>query len=91
MNESDKTRYILMMRVWHPDLTPVERDALQFIYDCLDYPDLLSTDVNLRRLAEEQVEASRAFPEIQRSSGRRKGFGGLGSGESNKKKKTKTR
>lgn len=82
-----------MMRVWHPDLTPVELDALQFIYDCLDYPDLLSSDVHLRRLAEEQVEASRAFPEIQRSAGRRKGFGGLGGGASNKnkKKKTKTR
>lgn len=83
VNESDQTRYILMMRIWHPDLTPVERDALQFIYDCLDFPDLLSTDASRRRTAEEQVELSRIFPEIQRGIGRHKGFGGGG------KKKTK--
>eukprot|EP00977_Amphora_coffeiformis_P009170 scaffold2092_cov144-Amphora_coffeaeformis.AAC.11 len=84
VNESDKTRFILMMRVWHPDLSSTERDALQFIYDALDFPDLLSTDANLRRIAEEQALASRVFPEIQRGGGRRKGFGG--SGGSTKKK-----
>lgn len=84
VNESDKTRYILMMRVWHPDLTPVEREALQFIYDALDFPDLLSTDSNLRQAAEQQIKASQTFPEIQRGGGRRKGFGG---GMGNKTKK----
>jgi len=29
INESDGTRYILMLRVWHPELMDVERDALQ--------------------------------------------------------------
>lgn len=79
VNESDKTRYILMMRIWHPELTQVERDALQFIYDCLDFPNLLSTDPNLRLLAEQQVEQTRVFPEIVRGGkGRNKGFGGSG-------------
>lgn len=97
VNDSDKTRYILMMRVWHPDLTKVERDALQFIYDCLDYPALLSNDAKLRQVAEDQVKASRVFPEIQRGGGRRKGFGGGGGGglgggsgsNKNKRKKSK--
>lgn len=90
VNETDKTRYILMLRVWHPDLEPAERDALQFIYDCLDYPDLLSADAALRQKAEEEVLASRVFPEIQKGS--RKGFGGVGaSGSSKKKKGSKTR
>lgn len=95
VNESDQTRYILMMRVWHPDLEPVERDALQFIYDCLDYPDLLSTDASLRQQAEEAVLASRVFPEIRRGGpggvGRRKGFGGGGASRSKKKKASKIR
>lgn len=90
VNESDKTRYILMMRIWHADLTPVERDALQFIYDCLDFPDLLSNETNLRRMAEEQVLASRVFPEIQRGGGRSKGFGG-GGGNKTKKRPKKAR
>lgn len=44
VNDSDKYRYILMMRVWHPDLSPVETKALEFIYDCVALPDLVSTD-----------------------------------------------
>jgi aspartyl/asparaginyl beta-hydroxylase (cupin superfamily) len=40
-NAADRTRYILMMRVWHPDLTEVERQAIQFVFDCLDEPDIV--------------------------------------------------
>jgi aspartate beta-hydroxylase len=88
VNESDKTRYILMMRIWHPELTPIERKALQFIYDCLDFPNLLSTDENLRRQAEQQVEQSRVFPEIKRGGrGPNKGFGSSGGSRSAKNKK----
>eukprot|EP00536_Pseudo-nitzschia_multiseries_P012545 jgi/Psemu1/209013/e_gw1.485.69.1 len=63
-NESDKTRYILMMRVWHPDLTPVEKEALQFTYDCLEYDQLLSPNEEERFKAEKITEASRSFPLI---------------------------
>jgi hypothetical protein len=86
INESDKTRYILMIRVWHPELTAVERDALQFIYDCLGYPDLLSPDADQRIIAERHVESLRAFPEIKRGIGASKGFGGGGKKASSKKK-----
>lgn len=83
VNEADQTRYILMMRVWHPDLTQVERDALQFIYDCLALPDLVSDDAQDRAKAESQLKVMKEFPMIERASGG-SGFGGGG-----KKKKKK--
>jgi hypothetical protein len=92
INESDQTRYILMMRIWHPDLTETERLALQHTYDCLNVPNLVSDNPELRFVAERQVEAMHAFPKIERkvstasSSG---GFGGGGGGGRNKKVKNK--
>jgi hypothetical protein len=63
VNESDKTRYILMLRLWHPSLTPVEREALQFTFDCLETPELLSEDPGEVYKAERIVESTRTFPE----------------------------
>ena len=62
INDSDDMRYILMMRVWHPDLSKEERDALQFIYDCLEMPELLSPDPGTALLAEQRVNSLREFP-----------------------------
>ena len=67
-NESDQMRYILMMRLWHPDLTPVEQDALQFTFDSLESDQLLSPNEEERFKAEKIVEASRAFPLIPEGS-----------------------
>ena len=39
-NEAARDRYVLMMRVWHPDLQPVEVEALSWIFACLDDPSL---------------------------------------------------
>jgi aspartyl/asparaginyl beta-hydroxylase (cupin superfamily) len=72
VNEANASRYILMFRVWHPELTKNERDALQFIYDCLEYPDLLSEDTKARVLAQKMVSEMRTFPAIQ---GENLGFG----------------
>lgn len=63
-NESDQMRYILMMRLWHPDLTPIEKEALQFTFDCLEVDQLLSSNEEERLKAEAIVEASRSFPII---------------------------
>ena len=76
INDSDKMRYILMLRLWHPDLTPVEQEALQFTYDCLDVPELLSDNPELRRQAEEQVAQWRKFPELPKMKASKQGFGG---------------
>ena len=40
-NRADVTRYILMMRVYHPELSTLERSALKLVFDCFDEPDLL--------------------------------------------------
>ena len=40
-NRADVTRYILMMRVYHPELSTLERSALKLVFDCLDEPELL--------------------------------------------------
>mmetsp|Transcript_1690 Transcript_1690/g.2408 ORF Transcript_1690/g.2408 Transcript_1690/m.2408 type:complete len:409 (+) Transcript_1690:73-1299(+) len=88
INESDQMRYILMFRVWHPDLTEVEKNALQLIYDCLEYPDLLSEDASIREAAEVEIEKVRTFPKLKTvSSGF--GSGGSGSNKGGGKKKNK--
>lgn len=73
VNESEEIRYILMLRVWHPDLTPVEREALQFLYDCLEAPGLVSSDPVEQFSASQTVEAMKAFPVLQQNP---RGFGG---------------
>lgn len=35
-NGTDQDRYVLIMRHWHPGTTPLERVALQFLFDCVD-------------------------------------------------------
>lgn len=89
INESDEMRYILMMRVWHPDLTPSEIEALQYTYDCLNVPGLVSLDQGEKFLAERQVEAMHTFPEIERGQTAPVGFGSGGGGKKNKKAKKK--
>lgn len=74
INESNETRYILMMRVWHPDLTEKERNALQTIYDCLEVPELTSSDEATRVAAQQKIDSMRTFPQLQSSSSG--GFGG---------------
>lgn len=74
VNESDKMRYILMFRLWHPDLTQTERDALQFTFDCLEIPGLVSDKPEERFMAEEIAKGVRAFPILQ-SKSKGSGFG----------------
>jgi Aspartyl/Asparaginyl beta-hydroxylase len=80
INEADQTRYILMLRVWHPELTPIEKEALQFIYDCLALPNLVSQDPAERLQAETQLQSMKLFP----VSGRYKGSGFGNSGTAKK-------
>lgn len=40
MNESqDADRTVLLIRFWHPDLKPVERDAMSFLFELIAQPD----------------------------------------------------
>jgi len=60
VNETPKTRYILMLRVWHPELTSSEIKALQFTFDALDVPGILSESAGERFIAEEQLRVLRS-------------------------------
>jgi len=40
-NDGDIDRYVLMLRFWHPEMTKHERQAMQFIFDCLSDEDTL--------------------------------------------------
>ena len=88
INESQEMRYILMLRIWHPDLTEVEIDALQFIYDCLEFPQLLSGDSESVYIAEQRAKMVKEFPLTGRS--KTGGFGG-GSKTKGKAKRKKGR
>jgi len=41
VNDADEDRYVLILRVWHPDLTATEIQAITFLFDCLDDIDIL--------------------------------------------------
>lgn len=86
VNESDEVRYILMLRVWHPDLTATEREALQYIYSVLEFPELLHPSE--RETAQRQVEQLRQFPVVNKGVGRSSGFGVVAgkAGKQNKRK-----
>lgn len=56
-NEGDKDRYVLLIRFWHPGVTPKEREALQYVFDALDGPDA-QTDLDFdyfNSIAERQL------------------------------------
>lgn len=86
VNQADQTRYILMLRLWHPDLTQSERNGLQFIYNVLEFPDLIADDPRLVEQAERNVEAALMFPKLET---RASGFGAAGTSLKPKKQKRK--
>jgi len=88
-NEANKTRYILMMRLWHPDLTSAEKEALQFIYDCLAVPDLTSTDPATKFRAELELESMKGFPKLETVTRSGGGFGSMKKTRKKKKPKSK--
>jgi len=40
-NTADVKRYILMLRVWHPELSSSEVEAIKYIFECLDTPEII--------------------------------------------------
>ena len=37
-NGTSADRIVLIMRHWHPEVSPLEQRAIQFLFDCLDNP-----------------------------------------------------
>jgi len=89
INDSEEMRYILMLRVWHPDLTEEERGALQLIYDILEIPELLDKDAKVADRAEDMARKMREFPLKDGAIGG--GFGGGAGGGKGKKGKGKNK
>ena len=74
-NRAPTTRYILMMRVYHPELSSLERSAMQLVFDCLDEPELLDDREALAEYSDRRraLEAqSRAAWEAQLAKGKKK-------------------
>ncbi|KAK3268601.1 hypothetical protein CYMTET_22904 [Cymbomonas tetramitiformis] len=71
-NNTDEDRYVLIFRFWHPDLTVLEKEALQFIFDSLDNPDQIKV---AQKLLAKRVKAAKRKPAS------RGGFGGGGFGK----------
>lgn len=69
-NDADVDRYVLIMRHWHPELTPLERVAAQFLFDAVD-------DTSPQGLKVAQKKAAKAVKALS-GSAVRKGRGGGG-------------
>mmetsp|Transcript_81058 Transcript_81058/g.153834 ORF Transcript_81058/g.153834 Transcript_81058/m.153834 type:complete len:359 (-) Transcript_81058:62-1138(-) len=76
-NRAKTERHILMLRVYHPELTRLERSALQLVFDCLDEQELLDdqealAEYEIRRRAIE-AESRKPWEEAAaQSKGKRK-------------------
>mmetsp|Transcript_20877 Transcript_20877/g.63642 ORF Transcript_20877/g.63642 Transcript_20877/m.63642 type:complete len:87 (+) Transcript_20877:265-525(+) len=40
-NNTDQDRFVLLLRVWHPEVTKIEREALSFVFRATEDPSLL--------------------------------------------------
>ena len=76
-NETEEERFVLLMRHYHPETTPEERVALQFIFDYVDYCDVTDED---RALAEASDLAKKALKKLNTGGGIKKGLGMGGGG-----------
>lgn len=69
MNESnEQERVVLLIRFWHPQLRPIEREALSFLFQVIDNPDGHPSVVKAQRELRAQGSSPRQRP-------RGRGFG----------------
>lgn len=65
-NESiDHDRTVLLIRFWHPELTPVERDALEFLFRAIEQPDSVT---EILRSREDKLQQQREVTRVRDSS-----------------------
>lgn len=73
MNEStEEDRSVLLIRFWHPQLTKVERQALQFLFELIDNPEQHPSVIRAKAVIE---KGSSASTHDRRSSTSSRGFG----------------
>jgi aspartate beta-hydroxylase len=72
-NSSDRTRYVLLIRFWHPELTAAEVDAFKFIFAYLDH-------AGLGEEALERFEMQQLFMGKDQHKGLQKSMAATGAG-----------
>jgi aspartate beta-hydroxylase len=65
VNESDEDRYALVMRVWHPELTAAEIQALTYAFDCIEQR---YADEWARRAQKPNLEEPAYYIEIEKQA-----------------------
>jgi hypothetical protein len=67
-NDTDGSRYVLIFRFWHPELTEDEKNALLYVFDCLDLPENVA-------IKEAQKRLQKRLKAKQSRAAQSKGFG----------------
>jgi len=48
-NETVGDRYVLIVRFWHPEVTQIEKLAMQFVFDSIDSQDVKDAKNTLKK------------------------------------------
>ena len=48
-NETESDRYVLIIRFWHPEVTKMEKLAMQFVFDSIDSQDVKVAKKKLKK------------------------------------------
>ena len=79
-NDSEKDRYVLILRHWHPEVTEVEKAANQFLFEALD--EGTSTGVAAaKKQAQKRLNALLSVRGKKKRGGKRDGTSGAGFGK----------
>ncbi|GAB4817195.1 hypothetical protein N2152v2_004241 [Parachlorella kessleri] len=76
-NNTERDRVVLIMRHFHPEVTALERRAIQFLFDCLDNPSLEGVKAAARK-AKELAAAAAVAAGARGGGGSKKGRKGKG-------------
>eukprot|EP00238_Polyblepharides_amylifera_P015170 CAMPEP_0196587062 /NCGR_PEP_ID=MMETSP1081-20130531/56333_1 /TAXON_ID=36882 /ORGANISM="Pyramimonas amylifera, Strain CCMP720" /LENGTH=312 /DNA_ID=CAMNT_0041909141 /DNA_START=249 /DNA_END=1188 /DNA_ORIENTATION=- len=73
-NNTEKARYVLISRFWHPEVTNDEKNALLYVFDCLDIPGVAGMKQAQRNLQKRIKKGRKTIGKNSGSVGGR-GFG----------------
>ena len=48
-NDTEGDRYVLIVRFWHPEVTQMEKLAMQFVFDSIDAQDVKAAKKTLQK------------------------------------------
>jgi aspartate beta-hydroxylase len=77
-NGTPEPRYVLIMRHWHPEVTPTERVALQFLFDAADSGLRVARTLAAKRLSKSGAGAQPAAAAAPAAAAPKAAGGGKG-------------